>query len=110
MRNLQLEVLVLLSLHWCDLVRPPQIARCRLSVEVYTRKDRDCRTASLLAEEHLCSRETGGIIFSQMSRMTLKCQTKLEIQPLCDSAFADIKSKVSSDNIADESFSWVTAG
>jgi hypothetical protein len=34
---------------------------------------------------------------------------KLGIQPLCDSAFADIKSKVSLDNVVDEVFSWVTA-
>jgi len=36
-------------------------------------------------------------------------ETKLGIQPLCDSAFADIKSKVSLDNVVDELFSWVTA-
>ena len=36
-------------------------------------------------------------------------RTKLGIQPLCDSAFADIKSKVSSENVVDEVFSWVTA-
>jgi len=34
----------------------------------------------------------------------------LGIQPLYDSAFADIKSKVSVDNVVDEVFSWVTAG
>jgi len=34
----------------------------------------------------------------------------LGIQPLCDSAFADIKSKLSKDNVVDEVFSWVTAG
>jgi len=33
----------------------------------------------------------------------------LGIQPLCDSAFADIKSKVTLDNVVDETFSWVTA-
>ncbi|KAF9642138.1 hypothetical protein BDM02DRAFT_3264568 [Thelephora ganbajun] len=33
----------------------------------------------------------------------------LGIQPLCDSAFADIKSKVSSNNVVDEVLSWVTA-
>ena len=37
-------------------------------------------------------------------------RVKLEIQPLCDKAFADIKSKVSSNNIVDEVFLWVTAG
>ena len=37
------------------------------------------------------------------------CETKLGIQPLCDSAFVDIKSKVSQDNVVDEVFSWVTA-
>ena len=34
---------------------------------------------------------------------------KLEIQPLRDSALADIKSKVTLDNVVDEVFSWVTA-
>jgi len=33
----------------------------------------------------------------------------LGLQPLCDSAFADIKSKVTLDNVVDEIFSWVTA-
>ena len=37
-------------------------------------------------------------------------ETKLDIQPLRNSAFADIHSKLSSDNILDEVFSWVTAG
>jgi hypothetical protein len=36
-------------------------------------------------------------------------KTKIEIQPLCDSAFADLKSKVSQDNVVNEVFSWVTA-
>ena len=40
----------------------------------------------------------------------LMCRIKLGIVPLCDSAFADIKSKVTVDNIVDEVFSWVTAG
>ena len=39
----------------------------------------------------------------------LMCRIELEIQPLRDSAFADIKSKVSLDNVVDEVFSWVTA-
>jgi hypothetical protein len=34
---------------------------------------------------------------------------ELEIQPLCDSAFADIKSKVTEGNVVGEVFSWVTA-
>ena len=38
------------------------------------------------------------------------CDNKLDIQPLRERAFADIKSKLSSDNILDEVFSWVTAG
>jgi len=42
--------------------------------------------------------------------VTLIHQTKLGIQPLCDRAFADIKSKVSLDNVVDEAFSWATAG
>ncbi|KAF9785437.1 hypothetical protein BJ322DRAFT_830823 [Thelephora terrestris] len=33
----------------------------------------------------------------------------LEIKPLCDTALADIKSKVTLDNVVDEVFSWVTA-
>jgi len=33
----------------------------------------------------------------------------LGIKPLCDRAFADIKNKVSQDNVVDEVFSWVTA-
>jgi len=41
--------------------------------------------------------------------MALTHQTKLKIQSLCDSAFADIKSKVSLDNVVQEVFSWVTA-
>ena len=42
--------------------------------------------------------------------MVLTYQTKLEIKPLYDSAYADIKSKVSSDNVVDEVSSRVTAG
>ncbi|KAF9645626.1 hypothetical protein BDM02DRAFT_3119977 [Thelephora ganbajun] len=34
----------------------------------------------------------------------------LGIQPLCDSAFEDIKNKVSLDNVVQEVLSWVTAG
>ncbi|KAF9645692.1 hypothetical protein BDM02DRAFT_471820 [Thelephora ganbajun] len=34
----------------------------------------------------------------------------LETQPLCDSAFKDIKNKVCLDNVVDEVLSWVTAG
>ncbi|KAF9650020.1 hypothetical protein BDM02DRAFT_3128017 [Thelephora ganbajun] len=34
----------------------------------------------------------------------------LGIQPLCDSAFEDIKGKVSLDNVVQEVLSWVTAG
>ena len=41
--------------------------------------------------------------------MTLTEQLKLGIQPLCDRAFADIKSKLSSDNVVEEVFSWFTA-
>ena len=36
-------------------------------------------------------------------------QSKLEIKPLYESAFADIKSKVSVDNVVNEIFSWVPA-
>ena len=36
-------------------------------------------------------------------------QIKLEIRPLYNSAFADIKGKVSKQNVVDEVFSWVTA-
>ena len=41
--------------------------------------------------------------------MTLTRQTKLEIKPLCDRAFIDIKNKVSRENVVNEFFSWVTA-
>ena len=34
---------------------------------------------------------------------------KLGMQPLSNSAFADIKGKVTSDNVMNEVFSWVTA-
>jgi len=34
-------------------------------------------------------------------------KSKLEIKPLYESAFADIKDKVSVDNVVDEVFSWV---
>lgn len=34
-------------------------------------------------------------------------QLKLEIDPLRDSAFADIKTKVTVDNVVSEVFSWV---
>jgi hypothetical protein len=44
-----------------------------------------------------------------LSRATSTCQSKLGIQPLCESAFGDIKSKVSADNVVDEVFSLVTA-
>ena len=46
---------------------------------------------------------------SKVSDIGLTVQTKLEMQTLCDSAFADIKSKVASDNVMDEVFSWATA-
>ena len=36
-------------------------------------------------------------------------QPKLEIKPLYESAFTDIKSKVSVDNVVDEGFPWVPA-
>jgi hypothetical protein len=35
---------------------------------------------------------------------------KLDIQPLRESALADIKSKVAGDNVVGEVFSWMTAG
>jgi len=41
--------------------------------------------------------------------MTLTRQLKLEIQPLCDRAFADIKSKISVDNVVGEALSSFTA-
>ena len=41
--------------------------------------------------------------------MKLMHRFKLEIEPLCDTALADIKSKVTLDNVVDEIFSWVTA-
>lgn len=44
-----------------------------------------------------------------VSDVALRHRTELEIQPLCDSAFADIKSKVSQSNVVGEVFSWVTA-
>ena len=46
---------------------------------------------------------------SNISCTILTRQLKLGIQPLCDSAFANIKSKVSPDNVVGEVFSWVTA-
>ena len=42
--------------------------------------------------------------------MTLIHRVKLGIQPLCDSALADIKSKVSLDNIVEELSSRMTTG
>ena len=52
-------------------------------------------------------------LVSQPPTKRLRCETnasiKLGIQPLCNSAFADIKSKVSAANVLDEVFSWVTA-
>ena len=42
--------------------------------------------------------------------MALTYKIKLDIQPLCDKAFADIKNKVSLNNVVEEVFSWVTAG
>ena len=41
--------------------------------------------------------------------MMLTSQLKLGIQSLCDMAFADVKSKLSSDNVMGEVFSWFTA-
>ena len=41
--------------------------------------------------------------------MALTHKIKLEIQTLCDSAFADIKNKVTEGNVVGEVFSWVTA-
>lgn len=46
---------------------------------------------------------------SGASSTTLTHKLKLGIQPLCDSAFADIKSKVSANNVVGEMFSRVTA-
>ena len=45
-----------------------------------------------------------------VSGTMLTSQIKLGIQPLWKSALADIKSKVSLDNVVDEVFSWVTSG
>lgn len=42
--------------------------------------------------------------------MRLIHRTKLELEPLREIAFVDIKSKVTLDNVVDEVFSWVTAG
>jgi hypothetical protein len=47
---------------------------------------------------------------TERSHAILTHNIKLGIQPLCDSAFADIKSKVTLNNVVDEVFSWVTAG
>ena len=41
--------------------------------------------------------------------MALIRRIKLEINPLRESAFADIKSKMSLDNIVEEVLSWATA-
>ena len=46
---------------------------------------------------------------SNVSQMALTYRLKLEIRSLHDGAFADIKSKVSSNNVVAEVFSWVTA-
>jgi len=43
------------------------------------------------------------------SHTTLTWKFQLGIHPLRDNAFADIKGKVSSDNVVHEVFSWVTA-
>jgi len=63
---LQLESSVLLSLHGYNLVRSPQIARCRPSVGAHPRKDCGGGTASMLAEEHLRSCELGETTVNQM--------------------------------------------
>ena len=65
----QLEIPVLLSLHGRNLVRSPQVARRRFSVEIYPRKDCGGDAPSLLAEEHLPSRKIGRAILSQTSNV-----------------------------------------
>lgn len=54
-RVLQLEISLLLSLHRCDLVRPPQIPGCRLPPGSHPRTDNGGCTPSVFAEEHLRS-------------------------------------------------------
>lgn len=41
--------------------------------------------------------------------MPLMSRIKLELHPLRTSALADIKRKVSSDNVVEELLSWITA-
>jgi len=64
---LQLEISLLLLLHRYDLVCSSQIARYQLSVEIHPRKNRGGGTTSLLAEEHLRSRELGETTINQTS-------------------------------------------
>ena len=45
----------------------------------------------------------------KVSGVTLTHQIKLEISLLRERALADIKSKVTADNVVGEAFSWVAA-
>lgn len=104
----QLEIFILLSLRGRHLVRPPQVARYRLSLEVCLRKHGSRGTPPLFAEEYLCPSESGETRFA--SDLTiLMPEFQLGMQPLCDRAFIDIKHKLSLDNIVGEVFSPFTS-
>ena len=63
----------------------------------------------MLTEKYIHSGKLGEVAFNYASDLTLTHQIKLGIYTLRDHAFADIKNKVSLDNVVDEVFSWVTA-
>ena len=107
-RVLQLEISVLLSLHRRDIFRSPQVSRCRLPPELHPRKHCGGCTPSLLSEDYLRFSQLGEAISTSTSHTRLTRGIKLEMKPLCASALADVKGKLSSDNVADEVFSWVT--
>ena len=98
-------------MHGRHIVCSPQIPRRRFSFALYLLEENDDDTPSVFTEEHLRSSELGenSPDHIPLGRYRLTRRIKLGIEPLRDRALADIKNKVSQDNVVDEVFSWITA-
>ena len=59
----QLEIPFLLPLYQYDLIRTPQVARYRFSLELHPQFYDSNNAPSLFAEEHLCSGQPGEVPF-----------------------------------------------
>ena len=107
----QLEVALFLSLHGRDRFRSAQISRCRHSCGLHPREDGSDGSPTLLPQEYIRLGKSGAATSDGEFFATLKHQSmKLQIQPLSDMALADIKPKITQDNVMYEAFSSVTAG